>query len=290
VPVRARTGLTLAELAVVIALLGVLGGAIGSVLVRQQRFTADASVRLRLSEGVRDAMEIVAADIRGTSPADTIRLLADSALELYAGIGTSIVCRAASSTAFALAAEHSSDNTLTGFLVQPDTGDLALLYVGDGAGRRWERHRIVSFGAKSPGAGCLLDDADPREGFTLTVQSPPAGTVGRGTPVRFIRRGRYSHYRSSDREWYLGYRRCNAMGASICGAIQPVSGPYRGYDSDRAKTGLLFEYFDDRGEVVSGELPLSVARIDITARAGSPAREAGRRVADSATASIAIRN
>lgn len=292
-----RRGLSLAEVTVVITLLGLIGAAIGSALLHQQRFSRDANDLLHIRESVRDAMEVLSTDIRGSSSADTIRLMADSAIELFASIGTSAVCRTVSSNAVALAEESAGGNTLSSLLLPPDTGDIALLYTdgADASGRRWERHRILAFTAGSPAAGCLLDGTSPREAFTLTLQAAPDGPVTRGAPVRFVRRGRYSLYRSSDHEWYLGYRRCNAVGPSICGAIQPVSGPYRRYSPDQKETGFLFEYFDARGEAVNGvDSPLSVARVDITARAQRPGRRmvgsAESSIADSATTSIAVRN
>ena len=116
-----------------------------------------------------------------------------------------------------------------------------------------------------------------------------------GAPVRFLRRGRYSLYHGSDGDWYLGYRQCNAVGASSCGAIQPLSGPYRDYSSDAQRTGLRFDYFDRSGRrLAPNESPLGLARIDITARAESRQRlnvEGHVSIpADSATMAIAIRN
>lgn len=288
-----RPGLSLVEVAIVIGLLGILGVAIGSTVVHQQRFTADTSELLKVREGVRDAMEVLSADIRGSSTADTIRLMADSAVELFASIGTSVVCGSLSPSVLFLADESPGGNTLTSFLVRPDTGDVVLLYVDDGTAgseRRWARHRIAAFEERASTAGCLAEGGSPRERFTLTLESPAGSPPRQGTPVRFVRRGRYSLYRSSDREWYLGYRRCNSVGPSICNAIQPVSGPYRPYNADPADSGFLFEYFDARGERVgTSNSPLMVARIDITAR--SVGRGRGKaRIADSATTSIAIRN
>jgi hypothetical protein len=92
-----------------------------------------------------------------------------------------------------------------------------------------------------------------------------------------------------------GTDRCNAIGASSCGAIQPLSGPYRDYSSNPRNTGLLFEYFDASGiRLTPGSSPLAIARVDVTARAESRQRIVveGRVTApgDSATVAIAIRN
>ena len=277
-----------------ISLLGMIGATIGSAIINQQRFHRDASELLDARQGVRDAMEVLTGDIRGSTPADTIRLMSDSALELFTTIGTSVACRMASGTAIYLAAE-SSGNTLTSFLLAPDTGDLVLVFrtTGDPTVGSWERHRLAALTARSNRPGCFSDGSSPAEGFLLTLRDIPDRGVRAGAPIRFIRRGRYSLYRASDGFWYLGYRRCNALGPPVCTGIQPLSGPYKRYSADQTQTGFLFEYFDaDGGRIDSGE-PMSVARIDVTARAERN-RRAGAAMEpplpESAKASIALRN
>lgn len=284
-----RTGATLAELAVVMALTGVLGSAVGITLLRQQRFYRGTTELLHAREGVRDAIELLATDIRGMASADTVRLFADSAIELFANVGSSIVCHTDGGSSIGLPpASSGRGNTLTSFLAQPDTGDIAVFHRDSLDGPSdWERHRITGFAARQAGPGC--------PGFVLDLTTPLSPHVREGAPVRFIRRGRYSLYHASDGRWYLGYRRCNAVGASACGAIQPLSGPYRNYSSSSRSTGLLFEYFDASGSRLAPDAsPLAIARVDITARAESRQRIAveDRAVTpgDSATVAIAIRN
>ena len=285
----ARNGVTLAEIAVVMALLGVLGSVVGLTLIRQQRFYRSTTELLHAREGVRDALELLSTDIRGMSTADTVRLLADSAIEFFATVGSSIVCQTDGTNGVGLSgASPGRGNAFTAFLVQPDTGDIAVFHRDSvEGGSEWERHRIAGFSARPPGTAC--------PGFVLDLATPLSAHVGTGAPVRFIRRGRYSLYHGSDGRWYLGYRRCNAVGASSCGAIQPLSGPYRDYSSNPRNTGLLFEYFDASGtRLMLGGSPLAIARVDVTARAESRQQIVveGRVTApaDSATAAIAIRN
>ena len=80
----------------------------------------------------------------------------------------------------------------------------------------------------------------------------------------------------------------------MCGTIQPISGAYRPYSADPRSSGLVFEYFDASGQRLSAMSSLSLARVDITARAesGSGASVDGvaARIADSATVTVAIRN
>ena len=292
-PEARRYGLSLTEVIVVISLLGMIGATIGSAIIGQQRFHRDASELLDARQGVRDAMEVLSGDIRGSTPADTIRLMADSALELFTTIGTSVACRTASGTAIYIAAE-SSGNTLTSFLLAPDTGDLVLIFrtTGDSMVGTWERHRLAALTPRSSRPGCFSDGSSPPEGFLLTLRDIPDPGVREGTPIRFIRRGRYSLYRASDGFWYLGYRRCNALGPSVCTGIQPLSGPYKRYSADETQTGFLFEYFDAVGVRIDSGDPTSVARIDVTARAERNRRAgaATEPLPESATASIALRN
>jgi prepilin-type N-terminal cleavage/methylation domain-containing protein len=298
-----RLGFTLLELAMVLGILGVVGSAIGLTLLRQQRFYRGTEELVGAREGVRDAIEILSTDIRGMSVADTASLLADSAVEMFASVGSSVVCQIAGPEIGLPAGTSPRGNTLTALVTQPDTGDLAL-FLRDSVdgGSLWERHRIAAFSARSkattcpPSTGFAADD-EAATGSAFVVVLPTALTdhVHRGAPVRFIRRGRYSLYRSSDGGWYLGYRRCNALGPSVCGAIQPLSGPYRAYSNNPRSTGLLFEFFDGSGvRLAPGSSSLTLARVDITARSESRQRLAieGRSwmPADSATVSIAVRN
>lgn len=301
---QSRWGFTLLELAMVLGILGVVGSAIGLTLLRQQRFYRGTEELVGAREGVRDAIEILSTDIRGMFIADTARLLADSAVEMFASVGSSVVCQIAGSEIGLPAGTSPRGNTLTALLTQPDTGDLALfLRDSADAGSLWERHRIAAFSARSKATTCPpstpfspADDVDATgTAFVVVLSTSLSDHVHRGAPVRFIRRGRYSLYRSSDGSWYLGYRRCNALGPSVCGAIQPLSGPYRAYSSNPRSTGLLFEFFDaSGGGLPPGSSSLALARIDITAR--SESRQSlvveGRSwiPADSATVSIAVRN
>ena len=289
----------------VLALAGLVGSTIGLSLVRQQRFYRGATELLRAREGVRDAMELLSTDIRGMSVSDTVRLLADSAIEFFANVGSSVVCDTPSGTAVGLPGLSSRGaNALTSFLTQPDTGDIVVFHRDSIEGTsEWEAHRISGFAARPIAITCPATSRFGRQaetavdgtGFLLDLSTPLGSHVGAGAPVRFIRRGRYSLYHASDGSWYLGYRRCNAVGLSACGAIQPLSGPYRAYSPNPRHTGLLFEYFDGSGaRLASGTSPLALVRVDITARA-----ESGQRIevegrpsvpSDSATVAIAIRN
>jgi hypothetical protein len=298
-----RHGLALVELVVALALAGVVGSAIAVTLTRQQALYRGASELHYARENVRDALEILSSDIRGMSVVDTVRLRADSALEFFATIGSSVVCQTTVGE-IDLPADADTEPFLSGFQVVPDSGDLAMVFTHAlGAVGLWQRYRITGVATRSlasicPAASAFSSQPEvgaPPTGFVVTLAYPVSEEVKVGAPVRFIRRARYSLYRASDSHWYLGYRRCNAVGASSCGGIQPLSGPYRPYSSDPRASGLLFEYFGATGQQLDPQAsPLALARVDITARSESVEQvllgSRSNRIADSATVSIAVRN
>lgn len=295
----ARSGVSLAELLVVVAIAGVFGGAVTATLNRQQRFYRGAAELHYVRQNVRDVLEVLSTDVRGMSVSDTVRLRADSAIEFFASIGSSVVCQI-NGNEVGLPAAHSSGSSLSAFLTEPDTGDIAVIYAASDTGvGEWQRRRIASIGAHALASSCpvasgmsLQSEIDAgSKGLIVTLAAPLGAEAKVGAPVRFVRRGRYSLYHASDGQWYLGYRRCNAEGASACSAVQPVSGPYRPYSPDPGASGLLFEYFDASGQSLGpGASPLALARVDVTARSESAHRVTPSRISDSAKISLSIRN
>lgn len=303
--VKPRAGFSVAELLVAIALLGIVGGAIHDALRRQQQLFSSIATLIAARSDVRDAAEVLATDLLSASRLDTIRVASDSAVEFLSGIGVSITCDSAPEHAIRLPPEKlASGLRLTSLLAVPDTNDLVLIYNDDStatAGQpRWDRHAIESVAVHAAGTACpattgftsVADEAAPA--LVITVRTPASSGIRKGAPVRIVRRGRYSLYRSSDARWYLGHRRCTPLGPSSCGAIQPLSGPYAGYAG--AESGLSIAYFGATGEpLVSGDAGPRTALIQITVRSLlSTSHLRGRgwsaQHVDSATASVALRN
>ncbi|HUR00580.1 MAG TPA: type II secretion system protein [Gemmatimonadaceae bacterium] len=284
----ARRAFTLPELIVSVAIAGIVAGGIATTLVRQQRFFGSAAEVLDVRSQLRDAADVLASDLRGAAVASYgLPVMTDSAIEFYTSIGTSIACSAPSGVVVALAPSVlANGNTLTSLLVTPDTGDLAAVYSipsNDIDSARWETRRISAFSSRSLASTCpastgfttLADAVAGAAGYQLTLAMSPGPNVHKGAPVRFLRRARYSIYKSSDGKWYLGYRRCSVGVPSACASVQPLSGPYRPYGSRGGENGLSFRYYDVNGvEVPAGSGGRYVARIDIVIRG-----EASRRVA-----------
>lgn len=302
-----RRGFTLVELVVATLIGGLAASVIVATLVRQQRFVSASEERLESRNRLRDAASVLTSDLRGAAISELgVPLMTDTAVEFFSVIATSIACTAASSTIGLPPRILASGNTLTSILVQPDTGDLALLYGStyeQPDSGSWEIHRILTFAARAASTACptmsgFTTAADVAAGVTswqVSVSPAPGSTVHKGAPMHFARRGRYSLYRSSDGDWYLGYRRCNAIGASVCGSIQPVSGPYHPYAKTDGTSGLTLKYFDSSGAEIGAAQSASLARIDITLRGEAfhytgITQAAAARGVDSTTVIVSPRN
>lgn len=272
---RTPSGFTLIELLIATAISGMIGAAIATTFVREQRFYSAAQEQIELRNRLREASSILAAEIKGAAISELgVPFMSDTAIELFTSVGTSVVCTVSGSTIGVPPQSLARGNTLTSLIVQPDTSDIALIYGLPYAfpdSGNWEQYRIASFATRSAAASCpavtgfttASDVAPGVNAWQLTTASPPSPNVKRGSPIHFVRRARYSIYKSGS-EWYVGYRRCNALGPSVCGAIQPVSGPYHSYSSGTG--GLSFSYYNASGASITQFQSPTLARVSIVLR------------------------
>ena len=302
---KLRGGLALPELLVALLVFGIVAGAIGEGLRRQQQIFRSIALMVAVRGDVRDAAEVLAADLAAAAPLDTLSLAADSAIEFHSTLVSSVSCDSAPGYTIRMPPDTvRAGLALTTTSVTPDTGDVLLLYNDDTlvtAEPRWDRHVVASVAAQSAAAACPA-----ATGFTapadasaaarvITLRGPAHSGVRRGAPVRIIRRGRYSLYRSSDSRWHLGHRRCNSTGTPGCGMVQPLSGPYEAY-AGAGQGGLALRYFDAGGNALSaGTAQQAAARVDLAVRARSPAwislgRVQNAAYRDSSAVTIALRN
>jgi prepilin-type N-terminal cleavage/methylation domain-containing protein len=290
-----RGGWTLVELMISLTILGIII-AIGAATMASGQREAGAAARLRAVRAeIRDAASVLAQELRGVAPAaDTLPLAVDTAVEFFSPILTAVTCAQGTGARLLLVSPISAIDAGWPAGAQPDTGDLAWVWVEDSLRTpgSWHRWRVVAHSAAA-GESCnvaLEPIGTPPQMLTIFGD---AGIVPPGAPVQLVRRGRYSIYRASDGGWYLGYKRCDALGPSRCQGVQPVAGPYRARAGGVA--GIHFRYFGEAGDEIAGTAATAhtwrvevIARSD-TAHSALLSRRRGV-LDDSVVMTVALRN
>ncbi len=269
-------GFTLPELMIALCVLLLVTSTIVTMLSRQQRFYRGMDELLRVRTSLRDGVDILSSDLRTASVQDTIRLASDTAVEFYSVTGASTICADVSGNRIILPPDTLlSDVTLTAWASPPEAEDYAAVYVDSpsrDATPGWQRFPIASVSTLPAASACAPGGALPRaaelpassRAYEVSLTANGLVDARRGTPVRFLRRVRYSVYRAGDGLWYLGYRRC---GPTACVAIQPVSGPY----ASGGQPPLELTFFTSSGaRIATPTSTIQAARIEILLRAASP--------------------
>lgn len=260
-PTLGWRGVTLLELVVTLALLGVVAAGICRALWTSQRTFHAQAQRADLQQSLRAAAAILPAEFRALDASDS---------DITAMSATSITMRSTQQLGFLCTApELRADGELTlNVREQPifgvrrsfSAGDSVLLYYeGDPATRiddHWVRGLIL--------AVATHDCPDPdhgRPGYELGLRLhwPTGGShigVTNGSPLRGITTVTYALYLSStDKQWYLGQRLED-------GAIQPLLGPLIG------PNGVTFTYYDSTGTPT--DMPTAVTQVEIRVRGRTP--------------------
>ena len=88
-----RTGFSLIELLVTTVIAGLVGMTVMMTLRRQERFYRSATEIMTVRSQLRDAGDVLVGDIRSANVARYgFALMTDTAVELFATVGTSVVC------------------------------------------------------------------------------------------------------------------------------------------------------------------------------------------------------
>lgn len=293
--------MSLAEVVVVLVLLGVAAATVGRIGVEQQTHYRDFAARLQTRSRLREGSAVLGAELRGISPRAGDLYpgeMRDASVAFRSTVGTFALCEAAIAGASSIdvtdldadpdsmASGSASDNA-------PSPGDSLWLYDSGaetgGADDRWLR--FVVNGVTRVRRSCASDAAsDQRDAFRLALSPAVRGITEPHAPVGLFRRVRYALYESSDGLWYLGFSDCRPVVRNPpCAALQPISGPYEPYSptDGGARSGLTLTYLDRDGFPTTD--PLAVARIGIVLRA--KASDATRLAWDAVESqTIALRN
>jgi hypothetical protein len=231
-----RPGAIVAELAVAVALAGVAGIiGIGMLVAAERALRRDAADDAGAMV-LREAEHALVSDLESAVP-DSVMLRGDTAIDVHALVGTSVVCAAAAGV-IVLPGAAASDRAVP-FTVwrQPaEPGDVALAWDSAGA---WRWAAIDSVRAVADGGGCatttgfrtVADSIARIPAWRLRMGAMPLPAIG--APVRVVRALRWTTVRGADRQWALSQRRCPR---GVCGTSQPATGPL----AAPADSGLRF--------------------------------------------------
>lgn len=291
----ARRGFSLIELMVILALSSIVIGGLTSVLVRQQRFYRGTADLIETRSQIRQAAGIIPSDLRGVSTiGGDILAVSDTSMVFWATIGQAVACAAVPGT-YEISIPPlvlANNNTLASFTMTPSAGDTVYVY-HDGPTEAASDDEWVAYGITGPPnastLACLnltgnLDLNTQRYSFPL--DKPLGANLSVGTPLRFLRRTRYTLFKAQDGAWYLGY--CSP---DCVGTPQPIAGPF--LPGGGANAGVSFSYQDAAGAATT--VPANIAQVSIVVRGKTQGVvDMGgyntTQVGDSLRFSVAIRN
>lgn len=291
----ARRGFSLVELMVILALSSIVIGGLTSVLVRQQRFYRGTADLIETRSQIRQAAGIIPSDLRGVSTiGGDILQVSDTSMIFWATIGQAVACVAVpgaqeiSIPPLVLA----NKNTLASFSMTPGRGDTVYVY-HDGLTEAASDDDWVAYGITGPPTtstlpcGDLTGSADlVTARYSFPLDKPLGPNLSVGTPLRFVRRTRYTLFKAQDSAWYLGY--CSP---DCAGDPQPIAGPF--LPGAGANSGVSFSYQDAAGAATT--VPASIVQVSIVVRGKTQGivdmgGYSKTQVGDSLRFSVAIRN
>jgi len=279
-PANHRRGFTLIELLVAVVIFGVVGALTISTTVVQERVASAILQRTHATRTATEALEIVAADLRGSSSDDLV-VVTDSSLDAYTPVAEGVVCAWPSALVVALPPLGSvGEGTRTRWRSMPREGDVALFLDPDTSDvMAWREAVINSVSLSSDPTLCPSSDGyaagtDGEPRLVLELDGMPA-RVGEGTMVRIQRRERLVLYRPSDGGGQLGVRLCPPRRDEPCGAVQPAAGPLLPPASDTAMAGFHFAVLDSSLAPLPPSDISRAALLHIVARTSRPPSRAG---------------
>lgn len=260
---RNRCGTSLLELMVAMPLFALLTAVAVHLLLNVYRSATATDGVLGATRELRHGANVLASEWRGLRHSDLVAWT-DTSIEFYSTVGVGVVCSSQSPGNTLAIIGASSTATEAASPLQPiwkqsiQPGDVAEVWLAPQAPLATPYAvasliQSTSISAECSGASNNRIAALPT--LRLTLADTLAAQPAMGTPVRVTRPVRYSLYRSSDGEWYLGRKARTPTGWDV---VQPVAGPLQSAHDH----GLTFQILDRNNSIlhssVSGAIQAAV--------------------------------
>jgi prepilin-type N-terminal cleavage/methylation domain-containing protein len=276
-----RTGFTLLESLVALALTGFIAAILTALVGQSTRVLSDETAEIDQAAQINFANATLRALLSDVSLADSdVVTASDSSIVYQMTVGGGVVCDT-SGAQLALAPDRTASGiTFATWSTAPQPGDsVAILVEGPSPAEiddRWSKHAITSIAhgshrcLTSPLVDPVLDRGSIAFTFATTPPPPPRSL---GRPVRVLRPARVALYRSAS-EWMMGFAEYDGAN-SRWHSIQPVAGPLNSY-SRSGPSGLRFTFVDSLALPTS---PGAAAAIQLQLSASTAPRRWRRRSA-----------
>lgn len=288
---RARRGNGLLETLVALPLIALLGVVAIRLLLSVHRQVLHADGVIGASRELRHAASVLSAELRVLRARDLVAWN-DTVVEFDGTVGVGIVCASGRGAGLLLlvapsTASRNTDPVAATWNQPPQAGDRVEAWLPGASPADMPTVASATLRAISTGNECERSPLMPdglAETTRLTLVDTLPGMVVAGAPVRVTRRTRYSLYRASDGDWFLGRR---TRGSASWDIVQPVAGPLR---SPRDR-GLVIRVYDAQGAPVDGASAAQATRVSIELRAPRRSGSAAPRLVtnDSARIDVALR-
>lgn len=276
--VTRRGGFSLAELLVAIVAFGIAGGAMISVLLRQQRLHRWQAHRAQVTETLRTVQAVLTGELRDLSgPGGDLMLAQPDRLRYKAMRGVLRVCALADTAAATLVVEP-----LGGLRDISAERDSILVFVeGDRTtveDDAWASADVTSI----DGAGCGAS-----AGLRLGIAGPllaRAGDIEPGAPVKYFEASELLIYQDREGDAWLGARMYQKA-TRTWSITQPIVGPL-------AQRGMRFSYLASGGEETADPRVVSRISASVIATSTEPVGLwfAASTLRDSLRVEVALRN
>ena len=208
---KPRHASTLIDILVALPLIALLGIIAVELLLSVHRSVIHTDGALGATRELRHGVSVLSSELRGLRPRDLVAW-ADTAVEFDATVGMGITCAisadrlsvdivASDADAAADVTSNGADALAATWNQPPQPGDRALMWVAGPTPADSMPGVETIVRSLASGSACALSPLSGRRGAgseRIELTAPVPGALAIGTPLRLIRRTRYSLYRASD--------------------------------------------------------------------------------------------